>query len=176
METAAGDVAHEGYTTDIITDLALEWLKERDSRQAVSVDVPAQGAPSQLAARAEVPEQVRRRQTIPEPDTLFDDYRAAARPPRPQKMSIAKDMNPHDLKLVRQNGKFTDEQRAAFEAAYADKNAQFEQAQLEGDALVRWKYQRYVKDYLRCVDSVDENVGRLLDYLDRRPDWPRTPS
>ena len=46
------------------------------------------------------------------------------------------------------------------------KNEAFAKANLEGDDLFKWKYQRYVKDYLRCIDSVDENIGRLLDYLD----------
>ena len=44
---------------------------------------------------------------------------------------------------------------------------QLSKMQLEGDELLKWKYQRYVKDYLRCIDSVDENVGRLLDYLEQ---------
>jgi arylsulfatase A-like enzyme len=53
-----------------------------------------------------------------------------------------------------------------WDAAYGPKNAAFERANLTGKDLIQWKYQRYVKDYLRCVDSVDENVGRVLDRLD----------
>jgi arylsulfatase A-like enzyme len=60
----------------------------------------------------------------------------------------------------------TPEQKAKWDAAYGPKNKAFEEAKLEGRQLVRWKYQRYIKDYLRCVASVDDNVGRLLDYLD----------
>ena len=60
----------------------------------------------------------------------------------------------------------TPKQRAAWDAAYEPKNEAFRKANLTGKDLVRWKYQRYVKDYLRCVASVDENIGRLLDYLD----------
>jgi arylsulfatase A-like enzyme len=62
-------------------------------------------------------------------------------------------------------GRMTDAQRAAWHAAYDGPNRAFHQAGLEGDELVRWKYQRYIKDYLRCIASVDENVGRLLDWL-----------
>ncbi|HRX83307.1 MAG TPA: DUF4976 domain-containing protein, partial [Pirellulaceae bacterium] len=69
------------------------------------------------------------------------------------------------LKLVPQRG-LTDEQKKAWDEAYDPKNEEFEKANLTGDDLIRWKYQRYAKDYLRCVDSVDENVGRVLDYLD----------
>ncbi len=60
----------------------------------------------------------------------------------------------------------TPEQKAKWDAAYEPKNEAFEKANLQGKDLVRWKYQRYIKDYLRCIASVDDNVGRLLDYLD----------
>jgi arylsulfatase A-like enzyme len=59
----------------------------------------------------------------------------------------------------------TKEERAAWEAAYGPRNAAFAEANLEGDALVRWKYQRYIKDYLRCVAGLDDALGRLLDQL-----------
>jgi len=63
--------------------------------------------------------------------------------------------------------RLTPEQRQRWEAAYGPKNEAFRAAHLTGQALVRWKYQRYMKDYLRCIASVDDNVGRLLDYLDQ---------
>jgi arylsulfatase A-like enzyme len=102
---------------------------------------------------------------IPEPPTLFDDYQNRADPAREQKMSIEKDLNDRDLKLASQKG-LTPAQREKWDAAYGPKNAAFKKMQLTGKELVKWKYQRYVKDYLRCVDSVDENVGRVLDRLD----------
>jgi len=102
---------------------------------------------------------------IPEPDTLFDDYRGRADPAREQKMSVARNLSPNDLKLSPQRG-LTPAQREPWDAAYGPKNAAFTQSKLRGKALVKWQYQRYVKDYLRCIDSVDENVGRVLDYLD----------
>ena len=78
---------------------------------------------------------------------------------------VARTLNDSDLKLESPNN-LTPEQLAAWNAAYDPKNRAFEAAHLEGDDLVRWKYQRYMKDYLRCVASVDDNVGRVLDYLD----------
>jgi uncharacterized sulfatase len=60
----------------------------------------------------------------------------------------------------------TDEQRQVWDAAYEPKNRAFLDANLSGVELAKWKYQRYIKDYLRCVASVDDNIGRLLDYLD----------
>jgi arylsulfatase A-like enzyme len=166
MLTADGDVPHEGYTTDIITDVALDWLqKQRDGTKPFFL-MCHHKAPHRNWQPG--PKYLNKYdgQTIPEPDTLFDDYSGRGSAARQQKMTIAKDMNEHDLKLVRQRARMTDQQRATFEQAYADKNMAFEEADLQGEDLVRWKYQRYVKDYLRCVDSVDENVGRILDYLE----------
>jgi arylsulfatase A-like enzyme len=59
------------------------------------------------------------------------------------------------------------EQRQAWDAAYGPQNEAFKKANLQGKDLDHWKYQRYIKDYLRCVASVDENVGRVLDYLEK---------
>ena len=66
--------------------------------------------------------------------------------------------------------RMTPAQRAAWDAAFLEENRAFRQAKLEGEDLVRWKYQRYIKNYLRCVAGVDKNVGRLLDWLDARPE------
>jgi len=74
-------------------------------------------------------------------------------------------MFPRDLKLDIPRG-LTEEQLAAWNEAYGPKNAAFEASALEGVDLVRWRYQRYLKDYLRCIQSVDDNMGRLLDHLD----------
>ena len=59
------------------------------------------------------------------------------------------------------------EQRLAWDAAYGPKNQTFLNANLQGKELVRWKYQRYVKDYLRCVAAVDDGIGRILKSLDK---------
>jgi arylsulfatase A-like enzyme len=104
--------------------------------------------------------------TIPEPETLFDDYSGRTKPAAENAMSIARHLTPDDLKLKPPGG-LTPEQLETFIKAYADENQKFEEAKLEGDARTKWNYQRYVKDYLRCVDAVDENVGRVLDYLDQ---------
>lgn len=158
-------VKHVGYTTDIITDLALDWLKaKRDAEKPFMLmfqhKAPHrnwQPSPKHLTMYDDV--------TIPEPDNLFDDYAGRGRAAHEQDMSIAKTMTESDLKL-RAPGNLTPEQRAAWDAAYEPKNEAFRKANLTGKDLVRWKYQRYIKDYLRCVASVDDNVGRMLDYLD----------
>jgi len=103
---------------------------------------------------------------IPEPETLRDNYKNRLEPATTQAMTIDRHLSTNDLK-IRTPGNLTPEQKAKWDAAYGPKNKAFEEANLQGDELFKWKYQRYVKDYLRCIDSVDENIGRLLDYLDK---------
>jgi arylsulfatase A-like enzyme len=158
-------VKHVGYTTDIITDLALDWLKKkRDGEKPFMLmfqhKAPHrnwQPSPKHLTMYDDV--------TIPEPDNLFDTYEGRGSAARQQDMSIAKTMTESDLKL-KPPGNLTPEQRAVWDAAYDPKNEAFRKADLKGKDLVRWKYQRYMKDYLRCVASVDDNVGRMLEYLE----------
>ncbi|MBN2137353.1 MAG: sulfatase [Sedimentisphaerales bacterium] len=155
---------YTGYVTDIITDHALNWLKNRDTQKPFCLmhhhKAPHrswQPGPKHLTMYDDV--------TMPEPATLFDDYRGRGRAAKEQDMSIEKTMNATDLKLT-PPGNLTPEQKKAWDAAYDPKNEAFRKANLQGKDLVRWKYQRYIKDYLRCIASVDDNVGRLLDYLD----------
>jgi len=156
---------HTGYTTDIITDLALAWLKDsRDPDKPFMLmyqhKAPHrnwQPGPKHLNMYDDV--------EIPEPETLFDDYSDRGTPAHTQDMTISKTMTPNDLKLVPPRN-FTPEQLETWNAAYGPKNKEFEEANLTGKELVRWKYQRYIKDYLRCIASVDDNIGRVLDYLD----------
>ena len=156
--------SHVGYTTDIITDLALDWLKsKRDASKPFMLmyqhKAPHrnwQPGPKHLHMYDDV--------DLPEPPTLFDDYSGRGTPAKTQDMSIAKTMTESDLKLTPPRN-LTPEQLKTWNAAYEPKNKAFREANLKGKDLVRWKYQRYVKDYLRCVASVDDNVGRMLDYL-----------
>jgi hypothetical protein len=104
-------------------------------------------------------------ETIAEPVTLYDDYQGRSSAASKQAMTVATHLTPNDLKLVPQRG-LTQQQTKYWDKAYGPKNAAFEKANLTGRELIQWKYQRYVKDYLRCIDSVDDNVGRILDYLD----------
>ena len=166
MLTSDGPVKHIGYTTDIITDEAIKWLKEkRDSDKPFMLmyqhKAPHrnwQPGPDHLTMYDDV--------DIPEPPTLFDDYSNRASPASKQTMEIDRHMTlGSDLKL-NTPGNLTPEQKEVWNKAYGPKNEKFKEANLEGRDLVRWKYQRYIKDYLRCIASVDDNVGRVLDYLD----------
>ena len=158
-------VTHEGYTTDIITELSLDWLKggrDQDKPFLLMCQQKAphrnwQPGPGYLEKYKDGP--------IAEPPTLFDDYQGRGTAARTQDMTIRDTLTPNDLKLTTP-GNLTDEQRERWEAAYGPENEELAELGLSGDDLVRWKYQRYIKDYLRCIDSVDEGVGRILDYLD----------
>lgn len=158
-------VSREGYTTEILTDLALEWLeagrdKEKPFMLMYQHKAPHrnwQPGPKYLNMYDDV--------TIPEPPTLFDKWEGRTSANREQKMTIEHDLNASDLKLVAPRN-LTPSQRQVWDAAYGPKNDAFRAQNLSGRALVKWKYQRYVKDYLRCVAAVDDNIGRVLDYLD----------
>jgi arylsulfatase A-like enzyme len=101
----------------------------------------------------------------PEPATLFDDYAGRGSAEHNQDMTIAKTMAAFDLKLVTP-GRLTPEQKAKWDAYYGPRNEKFRAAELTGKDLVRWKFQRYMHDYLACVKGVDEGVGKVLDTLD----------
>ena len=158
-------IRHTGYTTEIITDRALDWLQNgRDSAKPFLLMYQHKAphrdwepGPDYLTMYDDV--------TIPEPDNLFDDYSGRGTAAKTQEMTVARDLNDRDLKLTPPPN-LTPEQLEQWNAAYEPKNEAFREANLSGKELVRWKYQRYIKDYLRSVAAVDDNVGRVLDYLD----------
>jgi len=183
FRTAAGPVRHEGHTTDIITDLTLSWLKEKRDPDKPFMLMYQHKAPHRNWMPGAEYLSMYDGETLPEPETLFDDYSHRASPASKQTMEIGRHMTDvTDLKLAPHSpdglpeqqarrwnntfGRLTEEQRATWFAAYDPKNEEFRKQNLEGDDLVRWKYQRYVKDYLRCIASIDANLGRILDYLD----------
>ncbi len=165
LKTPEGVEKHTGYTTDILTDVTLDWLKTKRDKNKPFMLMYQHKAPHRNWQPGPDHLTMYDDKTIPEPATLFDDYSNRTSATNTQKMTIANHMNKRDLKLV-PPGNLTEEQLEKWNAAYDPKNEKFEEANLSGDELVRWKYQRYIKDYLRCIASVDDNVGRLLDYLD----------
>ena len=133
-------VQYEGYTTDLITDLSLEWLKERDKEKPFFL-MYHHKAPHRPwdpdDKHADMYEDI----DIPTPETFDDDYSNRAAAAGAARMTVAEDLTERDLKQPVPEGLSPEEEK-------------------------HWKYQRYIKDYLRCVASVDDNVGRVLDYLD----------
>jgi arylsulfatase A-like enzyme len=154
-----------GYTTDIITDVSLDWLKNRDKSKPFLL-MTQHKAPHREWAPALRHLGADKDRVYPEPATLFDNYENRGIAERDQDMTIEKTMNDRDLKFTPPPG-LTPEQRKVWDAYYEPRNAKFRAANLQGKDLVRWKYQRYMHDYLATLRSVDESVGRILDYLDR---------
>ena len=178
MVTAEGKTKTAGYTTEVITQASLDWIKsslEADEPFAIWINHAASHrtwmpGPQYHDRYAE--------QVLPEPSTLFDDYAGRSPGAAASQMRIARDLfGAYDLKLPPEDGEvlgkrgndllnsMTEAQRSAWEAAYGPRNAAFAKAGLEGDALVRWKYQRYIRDYLRCVDALDDSLGQVRSFL-----------
>jgi len=155
---------HEGYATDLITDEAIEMLKHRDpSRPFLLMCHHKATHRAWDPAMRDLDYEIDR--TYPEPATLFDDYAGRGSAERAQTMTIAKDMQGFDVKLSPPSA-LNDSQRKEWNERFAERVAAYRSKKPQGDDLVRWKYQRYMHDYLACVKSLDENVGRLLKFLD----------
>ncbi len=159
-------VRHEGYVTDIITDVALDFLKKGRDPHKPFVLMYHHKAPHREWEPALRHLHLFDDVDIPEPATLFDDYSGRGTAAHVQQMEVVRDLNKLDLKLVTPKD-LNPAQLEKWNAAYEPQNRAFREAHLTGRELAHWKYERYIKDYLRCVAGVDENVGRLLDYLDQ---------
>jgi len=130
----------QGYVTGIITNLSLDWLQHRDPSRPFLL-LCHHKAPHRHWEPDERHAHMYEGVEIPEPVTFNDDYSHRARAAAEARMRVDRDLYSEDLKQEVPAGLTPEEEK-------------------------RWKYQRYIKDYLRCVASVDDNVGRLLDYLD----------
>jgi len=170
-----------GYVTNLTTDFAINWLDTRDKSKPFFL-MYQQKAPHRNWMPEEKYYHLFDSTKFPVPSNFFDDYKTRTSAAREQEMEIANDMHyAYDLKLAfdlpkeKQTGlaanwqnifnRFTPEEKKNYEEAYGPSIDQFNKAGLAGRELAIWKYQRYMKDYLRCVQSVDDNVGRLMDYL-----------
>ncbi len=176
----------EGYCTDLIADKTLDWLKNRRDKNKPFVLMSQHKAPHRNWVPAARHFDLFEGIDLPEPETLFDDYANRSGALKKQKMSIEKDffwgwdMMFHEKTPAAAgmndglpNGEYrrmTDAQKAAFDKAYGPRNQKFlddlAAGRLDAKDVVRWKYQRYIKNYLRTIKALDENIGRVLDYLD----------
>lgn len=180
---------YEGYTTDIITDEAIKFLNSRDKNRPFCMLVHHKAPHRNFMAPIKYLGKYEDRD-FPVPETFFDDYETREQTAGTADMRIEDMFLTFDLKLNPEDyekqtgsgglGKIAEEprtyyldqmnaeQRKAWRAHYDRISEEFEQADLSGKELTKWKYQRYMRDYLGCIKSVDDNVGRLLDYLDRK--------
>lgn len=168
-----GDTSRiEGYCTDVITDLSLEWLDRREKDKPFCLVVG-----EKATHRTWMPD-LQDLGTFDDkkfrlPDTFWDNYvgRKAA---QKQFMTIETLRLNYDLKLQADTGfgkanyrRFTPEQKEKWDAYYNGVERDFNQRTLSGKALTEWKFQRYMRDYLSTARSLDRNIGRLLDYLEQ---------
>lgn len=131
---------YNGYVTDVITDLSLNWLKNR-SKDRPFMFMCHHKAPHRPWEPDEKHSHMYEDVDIPEPVTFHDDYNNRSNAAKEALMRVDQDLNKIDLK-------------------------EDPPENLSPEELKSWKYQRYIKDYLRVVASIDDNVGRILDYLD----------
>lgn len=181
-----GKVNYEGYVTNIITDISLDWLDNRkDKHKPFSLFIHHKAIHRNWMAdtcNLALYEDVE----FPYPDNFWDTYdnRLAA---QAQEMSIDKDLDLiYDLKMKRAGeksrlggmlvnannthgtyGRMNEGQKKAWDAHYDPIIEDFYSKDLTGKDLVKWKYQRYMRDYLKTVKSLDDNVQRVLDYLEK---------
>ena len=164
IRTATDTTIIEGYTTEIITDLALDWLENRE-----------EGDPFMLMFQHKAPH--RNWQPGPDhiddfmdrefelPETFYDDYATRSSAAPQAIMRVDEHLNANDLKIT-PPGNLTPEQLERWNESYIPRNEALRATGMKDDELDQWKYNRYMRDYLRSVQSVDDNIGRMLDYLD----------
>lgn len=162
----------QGYTTDIITDLTMDYISRRDKERPFFIKYHHK-APHRHWEPDDKHKGMYKDKDIPIPDTLFDDYEGKPEAIKEVQMKITEDMNYTDLKCVQPEGTgFWDKvphpkTKEALKNFFLIPLETNERVYFETEEeVVNFKYQRYIKDYLRCVASVDDNMGRLLDHLE----------
>ena len=184
-----GNIKVTGYVTDIITDMTLDWLGKERSPDKPFLLMYLHKAPHRPWLMAERHLDEMTQKTFPEPKTLFDDYAGRTSPAKEAEMNILTSMGwagdnkiypaiLDSLKIPEMRsdkqrfkadmGRLNPSQKANFDRAYDRINAEFKKAypSMTDQDKMRWKFQRYMQDYLGTLRAVDENVGRLLDYLE----------
>ncbi len=183
--TPEGKVRKEGYCTDLVTDMAVDFLQNNRDTEKPFLLMVQHKAPHRTWMPALRHLDLYDDMTMPEPDTLFDKWEDNAPAAKFQEMEIDRHMNlaydlfldlpstsnnPHTRSLDKSAAvnmkRFSPEQLKQWKAGFGDEDRAFHAANLEGEDLVRWKYQRYAKNYLRCIKGVDESVERLTKTLE----------
>jgi arylsulfatase A-like enzyme len=163
MITSSGKVKTEGYVTDVITDLSIDWIKNRDKSKPFML-MCQHKAPHREWSPALRHLGWDNDQEHPEPETLFDDFAGRSLAISDHRMGLDRTFSESDVKLVPPPG-INAKELETWKAYYEPRNEAFRQSNLSGEELVRWRYQRYMHDYLGCVKAVDESVGKILDTL-----------
>lgn len=181
-------ITEEGYVTDVITDKVINFINNREEDKPFMI-MYHQKAPHRNWMPAPRHLGVFNDTVFPEPDNLFDDYNTRSRAAKEQDMSIEHTLTEDwDLKLFTREEMLNDTTNRLYsvykrmpekvqdkwDSAYAKRISEYRSGKLQGDDLVRWKYQQYLQDYLATVLAVDDNIGRLLAYLEERGELDNT--
>ncbi len=174
-------ITEHGYLTNIITDKSIDWLENgRDPEKPFCLLIHHKAIHRNwMADTADL--YLYEDKTFPLPGNFYDDY-AGRQAASEQEMSIIKDMDMiYDLKMDRPGedsrlkemyryfcSRMDSAQRAAWDAFYDPIIEDFYSRNLQGKELAEWKFQRYMRDYMKTVKSLDDNVGRVLDYLEQK--------
>ena len=182
----------EGYVTTITTELSLDWLKNKRDPTKPFLLLYHQKAPHRNWKPEEKYLTLFDDKTFDPPANFFDDYSNRGTAAKTQEMLIAATEEQievahgngghgrwgHDFKMrtdpcgnttgfEKELERFSPDQKTAWLNAYTPKNEAMKAQNLEGRDLALWKFNRYLKDYLRTIQSVDDSVGDVLDYLDQ---------
>ena len=187
-----GLVRKQGYCSDVIGDMTIEWLDKKRDKSKPFFLCSWHKAPHRTWMPHPRYFDFLEGVDVPEPENLYDDYQGRTEAARLQEMTIRDHMNiSTDLKVtppvattsvetIREMTpktksmdpvtfdefeRMTPEQKQAWDEYYVPRNAAFRAKNLQGKDLTRWKYQAYLKDYIKCIKAMDDNVGRVLDYL-----------
>ncbi|MEQ9262915.1 MAG: sulfatase [Owenweeksia sp.] len=188
FRTKSGMVKEQGYVTDVVTDISMQWLDSVRQGDEPFLLMYQHKAPHRewWPNLPDIEEFTGKE--FPEPATLFDDYEGRGRAAKETEMTIHTHMalssdnkvhpdivnklgyksfmNWYQRIHLAQYNRLSDEEKAKWDEYYGPINKEFEKLAPQGKELTQWKYQRYMQDYLGTIRSVDDNVGRLLEYLD----------
>lgn len=163
---------YEGYVTNIITDLTIDYLNKRDKSKPFCLVVG-----EKAAHRNWTPDttdfDLFKDIIFPLPDNFYDAF-TNRKPAELQNMNIRESMQMgYDLKMSEGKnfshagaGRLNKEQRAKYDAHYLAIEKDLKEKNLTGNALTEWKFQRYMQDYLQTAFSLDRNIGKIIDYID----------
>ena len=194
--TSKGDTTITGYVTDIITDLTINWLDKKRDKEKPFMMMYLHKAPHRPWWPSPEKFKEFAKKTFPEPESLFDDYSNRGKAAKSAEMNLLHHMKyGHDSKIRPETikemgsvepyvkpinwngvdgftgtyGRANEEQKSIYDPTIDSINTWFKEnwPALNDEQKMKWKYQRYMQDYLGCISSVDDNVGRVLDYLDK---------
>jgi arylsulfatase A-like enzyme len=186
VNTRRGTIILEGHTTDIITDLAIQWLdKQRDEQKPFFLLLVYQATQRPWIPPIRMIEKFND-EWFQVPETFFSDFSSRTPSNKYQDMNIAQDLDgvddlfledwseqnesePKDSILAENLERMNDEQSSAWKLSWKPQNEAFAREPYNSESFAVWKFQRFFKNYLRCIFTVDENIARIFEIVNTEP-------